>query len=79
MDIDRCAWLNTLFGYDIGFENGLKIDSWMWNSKGDNVEIETLELGIEDKELVEECVGELGMELEFDKWAEVEPMCYEYY
>ena len=29
-DVDRSAWLNTLFGYDIGYKNAREIDSYMY-------------------------------------------------
>ena len=80
-DIDRHAWLNTLFGYDIGFDNAMKIDNWLWGSKDKNGEyrdIETLDIGYKDKPLIQLCATELGLDLSFDKWATEEPDVYRY-
>lgn len=80
-DIDRHAWLNTLFGYDIGFYSAMKIDNWLWGSEDENGEyrdIETLSIGYKDKSLIQRCAKELGLDLSFDKWATKEPDVYQY-
>lgn len=80
-DIDRHAWLNTLFGYDIGFKNAMLIDNWLWGSEvglGKYRDIETLDLTIYDKPLIQQCVKELDLDLSFDKWATKEPDVYRY-
>ena len=65
-DIDRYAWLNTLFGYDIGRENARQIDSYLY----DKIipEIETLDITYLDKGLIKGVVEELKLDLTFDKW-----------
>ena len=82
-DIDRMAYLNTLFGYNIGVDNWSKIDSELWCNKkywddtGCGVEI--MELGYTDKEFIQKVCNELGLDLSFDKWRTEDFKCYEYY
>ena len=82
-DVDRYAHLNTLFGYDIGFNNAMKIDNYLWstpwllNKYGCGVE--TLELYYTDKELIQNVCKEIGLNLSFDKWRTKEIEYYEYY
>lgn len=80
-DIDRHAWLNTLFGYDIGFENAMKIEDWLWGGEirpKHYRNVEALDITINDKPLIQQCVKELGLDLSFDKWATKEPDVYRY-
>ena len=80
-DIDRHAWLNTLFGYDISYYNAMLIDHWLWSSEiepGVYRDMETLDMGVKDKPILEQCVKELGLNLTFDKWATEEPDVYRY-
>lgn len=76
-DIDRYAWLNTLFGYDIGRENAVQIDSYLYGKM--IPEIETLEVTYLDKGLIKGVVEELGLDLTFDKWIDYEPNVYHYF
>lgn len=75
-DIDRAAWLNTLFQYDIGIENALRITDYLWNMDD---EIEILELTYKDKELVEKVNEELNLGLDFSKWLTEEVPAYQYF
>ncbi len=81
-DIDRHAYLNTLFGYEIGRRAAMLIDHWLWCSKDEDGEvrdIETLELTYRDKDLIQRCVEEQGLGLSFEKWRTTDVMVYEYY
>lgn len=75
-DVDKYAMLNTLFGYDIGKENALKLCEILW----ENI-IEIVELGIDDnsKQHVIDACNELGLELDFSKWRTEDIVDYEYY
>lgn len=76
-DADRYANLNTVLGYDIGFENFRKIDSYLWCEK----DIDLMELsGNEDsKQLIEEAVNVLGLDIDFSKWRNENIESYVYY
>lgn len=76
-DADRYANLNTVLGYDIGFENFRKIDSYLWCER----DIDLMELsGNEDsKQLIEEVVNVLGIDIDFSKWNDEEIKEYIYY
>lgn len=82
-DVDRYAHLNTLFGYDIGFNNAMKIDNYLWSTSwlldkyGCGIEI--LELNYTDKELIKGVCKELGLNLSFDKWKTEKIKYHEYY
>lgn len=86
-DIDRYAWLNTLFQYDIGIKKALTIDSWLWGGsetvlKDYPLGFETLELNWdneEGKKLLRECDSELNLGLDFSKWITYDPVAYEYF
>lgn len=84
-DIDRMAHLNTLFGYDIGADNAMKIDWWLWDTDVNDIKDEypmgydTLELEYKNKEFVQHCVEKLGLDLSFDKWRTEDFKYYEYY
>ena len=75
-DVDRAAWLNTLFQYDIGIENALKIDDYLWNMED---EIETLEVTFKDKALIKKASTEMGLNLDFSNWRTDDPATYHYY
>lgn len=80
-DIDRHAWLNTLFGYDIGFDNAMKIEDWLWGGEirpKQYRNMEALDMTINDKPLIQQCVKELNLNLSFNKWATKEPDVYRY-
>lgn len=73
-DIDRAAWLNTLFGYDIGFDNANKINLYLYERDD-----EVLELEYTDKDKVKQIVDELGLNLDFSMWKTHDVSCYEYF
>ena len=73
-DVDRSAWLNTLFGYDIGYENAREIDSYLYER-----DEEVCELEYTDKDKVKQIVDELGLNLDFSKWKTHDVPCYEYF
>ena len=75
-DIDRYAWLNTLFGYDIGRDNARQIDSYLY---GEMDEMETLELTHRDKPVLQMVCERLKLNVKFDKWATIEPDVYHYF
>lgn len=80
-DIDRHAWLNTLFGHNIGFDNAMEIENWLWGGEirpNHYRNMEALDITINDKPLIQQCVKELGLDLSFDKWATKEPDVYRY-
>lgn len=81
-DVDRYAHLNTLFGYDIGHEAAMEINAWLYGSKitpGKYRDIETFDITYKDKELIQECVKELNLNLSFDKWRTEDFDVYEYF
>lgn len=68
-DADRYAWLNTLFGYDIGADHAKEIIKWLYENDQDALELTasssyTLE-GI--------CNCELGFRLNFRKFVRKTP------
>lgn len=65
-DADRYAALNTLFDYDIGIDNAIAIDQWMYEN--DEEIYELLATNKRDKKLVERAVAECGLNLDFSKW-----------
>lgn len=76
-DADRYANLNTVLGYDVGFENFLKIDGYLWCEK----DYDLMELfGNEDcKKVIEDAVNVLGIEIDFSKWNDGEIKEYVYF
>lgn len=79
-DIDRYAHLNTLFGYDIGWEAAMEIDYWMWSPEINGIgEIETGELSYKDKEVLMKANEVLNLKLSFDKFRTNDFECYEYF
>lgn len=86
VDIDRYAWLNTLFQYDIGWDTAMAIDAWLWGSetilKDELIGVEILEITWDDeegKELLRKCDSELNLGLDFSKWITYNPVAYEYF
>lgn len=77
-DADRYANLNTVLGYDVGFENFKKIDGYLWCEKDyDLIELFGNESG---KEIIKEAVDILNIDIDFSKWKnESEIKCYVYY
>lgn len=80
-DIDRHAHLNTLFGYDIGFNAAMQITRWLYDPdlNKEDIEFDTMELNIEDRGIMEKCNKETNLGLSFDKWRMEDFECYEYY
>lgn len=80
-DIDCYAHLNTLFGYDIGFNNAMEIDMWLYNPDINEKDLElcTLEITYKDKELIEKCCFQCGIDVSFDKWRTTDFNVYEYF
>lgn len=81
-DVDRYAHLNTLFGYDIGYKAAMEINAWLYGSEispGEYRDIETFDITYKDKELIQECVKELNLDLSFDKWRTEDFDVYEYF
>ena len=74
-DADRWAWLNTLFGYDIGRENATAINLWLYENGQD-----VYDLTHKNKGTIEAiCEGELGIHLDFSKFLDHTPELYEYH
>ncbi len=76
-DIDRYAWLNTLFGYDIGEENAYQIDHILYTEMVPEVEV--LDLTYMDKGLLKNVVEKLKLNLTFDKWIDHDVSVYSYF
>ena len=74
-DADDWAWLNTLFGYNIGATRSLFITTWYY----ENLDATVNEcVGSQDKETLRSiCKWELGLHLDFSNWADDEPKCYD--
>lgn len=69
-DADRYAWLNVLFGYDIGADRALGITNWYYEN-----DMEVLELvgGLECKDEMMRVTDELGYHLNYGYWVWEEP------
>lgn len=69
-DADRYAWLNVLFGYDIGADHALGITNWYYEN-----DMEVLELvgGLECKDEMMRVTDELGYHLNYGYWVWEEP------
>lgn len=72
-DADRYAWLNMLFGENIGIEAARGIINWYWEHDLDVMDITT-----GDKEKVEKVCDELGLNLFFYDWLLEEPDYMDY-
>ena len=72
-DADRYAWLNTLFGYDIGLDNALKIIN-----RYHEYDVDVLELGADDMLPI---MYEIGWELNLNirEFANETPKAYKYF
>jgi hypothetical protein len=65
-DADRYAILNTLFNYDIGMENAMAIEEWLYEQEEEIYELNaTSEY---DKKTIILAVAELGLNLDFSRW-----------
>ena len=68
-DADRYAWLNVLFGYDIGADHAREIINWCYEH-----DIDVMDLCSQDKEMMMDiCFDEFGFHLSFIYWADEEP------
>lgn len=73
-DADRYAWLNTLFGYDIGAEHAKGIIKWLYEN-----DQEVLELTASSAYTLEGiCNLELGYRLNFRKFVRSTPEAISY-
>lgn len=71
---NRWAWLNTLFGYDIGADHAKEIINWY-----DNNGLDVYDLEADESETVETiCRMELGFYLNFNGWPDTTPRCISY-
>lgn len=73
-DADKWAWLNTLFGYDIGAERALDLIRWY-----DDNGMDVLELNADDKEFLQNVAEvELGFHFNFVAFPDETPnvICY---
>lgn len=69
-DADRYAWLNVLFGYDIGADHALGITNWYYEN---NMEVLELVGGLECKDEMMRVTDELGYHLNYGYWVWEEP------
>ena len=73
-DTDAYAWLNTLFGYDIGILNAKSIIGWLYENDQD-----ALEFTADSKESLKSiCEYELDLKLDFTRWACETPIAIRY-
>lgn len=80
-DVDCHAHLNTLFGYDIGFDKAMVVTRWLWDPEknGTGKAINTTDVTHEGKGLLIQCDKEAGLGLSFAKWKSGPVEEYEYY
>ena len=76
-DADDYAWLNTLFGYDIGAENALKIIRWYYEKH--DATVQDMVTVKSKTELQNICENQIGVYLDYSKWPEEEPGCLKYF
>lgn len=76
-DADRYAALNTLFDYDIGIDNAIAINQWMYEN--DEEIYELLATNKRDKKLIEHAVAERGLNLDFSKWIKEDYKEYKFF
>lgn len=78
-DADDYAYLNTLFGYDIGTENARTIIRWFKEEEACSVE-ESFSVSVEKKESFKNlCDLELGLDLDFSHFAKDEPKSFHFF
>lgn len=73
-DGDRYAWLNTLFGYDIGADRAMEIITWYDDNGGDVLNVEAESGGT----LKNICELELGLHFNFEYWPNNSPKAIAY-
>ena len=68
-DADRYAILNTIMGYDIGYEAFRNIDGYVWTE----LDFDLLEImgSNEDKEIIKKASNETNSNLDFSKWRDL--------
>lgn len=77
-DIDHAAWLNTLFGYDIGYDNAMEIYSYMLKDMDTYQEI--MDFSYCDKHRMKEVTDNLGLELDYSKYRTTDDItCFEFF
>ena len=64
-DADEYATLNTLIGYDIGIDNALSISVYLYER---DISILDLSHNKEDKELIQNVVDSLNLDIDLSKW-----------
>lgn len=73
-DADDYAWLNTLFGYDIGMTCAAEISRAVYERAWS-----PMELGVKDRLILGDICGERKIAVSFDTWVHTEPECMAYY
>lgn len=73
-DADDYAWLNTLFGYDIGITCAAEISRAVYER-----DWSPMELGVKDWFILGDICGERKIAVRFDTWVHTEPECMAYY
>lgn len=73
-DADCYAWLNTLFGYDIGMTYAGGISSALYEH-----DLDPMELGAKDRNMLTEICRELEIDVDFDRWIQENPECMVYW
>lgn len=77
-DVDRYANLNTILGYDVGFNKFRSVDSWLWEHGFDLMELSGTD---EQKEILRRATSERKRktkELDFSKWRNLSDVEYTY-
>lgn len=73
-DADKWAWLNTLFGYDIGADRALDLITWY-----DDNGMDVLDLNADDKETIKNVSEmELGLHFNFSAFPDKTPEAISY-
>lgn len=84
LDADCHAHLNTLFGYDIGFDKAMVVTGWLWdpekNGTGKAIDVlEITEASYKVEEILIQCNKETGLGLFFEKRKNGPVEEYEYF
>lgn len=74
LDTDEWVWLNTLFGYNIGWNNAKEIINFIYEDDG-----EVLDWTYKNKDEAMEINKTLNLSLDFSKWATEEPKICKYF
>lgn len=73
-DVDSYAWLNTLFGYDIGWNKARTIITYLHRK----VDLSALELDVSSKHYLQELSRKYNLSLKFGKWPDKNPIGIRY-